>query len=73
MLSGKQGRQNGIRCAGRLRQGWRGQFRDGKTTRRDAVEAARNLIGQGMEGATIKDENGRVYVPAEFDAFLNGE
>jgi hypothetical protein len=50
-----------------------GKFRDGKTTRRGAVEAARNLIGQGMEGVTIKDENGRVYVPAEFDAFLSGE
>jgi hypothetical protein len=50
-----------------------GKFPDGKTTRRDAVEAARNLIGQGMEGVTIKDENGRVYVPAEFDAFLNSE
>jgi hypothetical protein len=50
-----------------------GKFRDGKTTRRDAVEAARNLIGQGMEGGTIKVENGRVYVPAEFDAFLNGK
>jgi hypothetical protein len=49
-----------------------GKFRHG-TTRRDAVEAARNLIGQGIEGVTIKDENGRVYVPAEFDAFLNGE
>jgi hypothetical protein len=46
---------------------------NGKTTRRDAVQAARNLIGQGVEGVTIKDENGRVYVPAEFDAFLNGE
>jgi hypothetical protein len=50
-----------------------GKFRDGKTTRKDAVEAARNLIGQGMEGVTIKDENGRVYAPAEFDAFLNGD
>jgi hypothetical protein len=50
-----------------------GKFRDGKTTRKDAVEAARNLIGQGIEGVTIKDENGRVYLPAEFDAFLNDD
>jgi hypothetical protein len=41
--------------------------------RKRAAWGARNLIGQGVEGVTIKDENGRVYVPAEFDTFLNGE
>ena len=48
-----------------------GNFSEGKTTRKDAVEAARNLIALGMEGVTIKDSDGRVHVPAEFDAFLD--
>jgi hypothetical protein len=48
-----------------------GNLSDGKTTRKDAVEAARNMIGLGMEGVTIKDRDGRIYVPAEFDAFLD--
>ncbi|HEV7600151.1 MAG TPA: hypothetical protein VGO49_07810 [Bradyrhizobium sp.] len=43
---------------------------EGKSTRKAAVEAARNLIAQGIEGVTIMNEDGRVYVPAEFDAFL---
>jgi hypothetical protein len=32
---------------------------------------ARNLIAQGIEGVTIMNEEGRVYDPAEFDAFLS--
>jgi hypothetical protein len=38
-----------------------GSFRAEKTTRKDAVKTAVGLIGQGMEGVTITDENGRVY------------
>ena len=48
-----------------------GNFSEGKTTRKDAVEAARNLIGLGMKGVTIKDRDGRIFVPAEFEAFLD--
>jgi hypothetical protein len=43
----------------------------GASTRKAAVEAAR--IAQGIEGVTIMNEDGRVYVPDEFDAFLSEE
>jgi hypothetical protein len=46
-----------------------GSFRAEKTTRKDAVKTAVGLIGQGMEGVTITDENGRVYTRPEFAAF----
>jgi hypothetical protein len=48
-----------------------GGVREGKSTRKAAVEAARNLIAQGIEGVTIMNEEGRVYDPAEFNAFLS--
>jgi hypothetical protein len=35
--------------------------------------AARKLIAQGVEGVTIMNEDGRVYVPEEFKAFLDEE
>jgi hypothetical protein len=73
MLRGKQGTKMAFVVRADSGKAGGGKFRDGKTTRRDAVQAARNLIGQGVEGVTIKDDNGRVYVPAEFDTFLNGE
>jgi hypothetical protein len=46
------------------------KFRKGMSTRKAAVEAARKLIDGGIEGVTIMNEDGRVYVPEEFDAFL---
>jgi hypothetical protein len=39
--------------------------------RKAAAKAARNLIAQGIEGVTIMNEDGRVYVPDEFNAFLD--
>jgi hypothetical protein len=50
-----------------------GSFREGKSTRKAAVEAARNLIAQGIESVTIMNEDGRVYLPEEFSAFLDEE
>jgi hypothetical protein len=41
--------------------------------RKAAVAAARKLIAQGIEGVTIMNEDGRVYAPDEFDAFLDEE
>jgi hypothetical protein len=73
MLRGKQGTKMAFVVRTVSGKAGEGKSGDGKTTRRDAVEATRNLICQGAEGVTIKDENGRVYVPAGFDAFLNGE
>jgi hypothetical protein len=46
-------------------------LRKDKSTRKAAVEAARNLIAQRIEGVTIMNEDGRVYAPAQFDAFLD--
>lgn len=48
-------------------------FRADKTTKKDAVEAAVGLLGQGMEGVTITDEAGRVYGAPDFDKFLFDE
>jgi hypothetical protein len=64
MLCGKQGTKMAFVVRTESGKAGERKFRDGKTTRRDAVEAARNLIGQGVEGVIIKDENGRVYDPA---------
>jgi hypothetical protein len=47
------------------------EFR-GTSARKAAVAAARKLIAQGIEGVTIMNEDGRVYVPGEeFDALLD--
>jgi hypothetical protein len=48
------------------------QFR-GISARKAAVAAARKLIAQGIEGVTIMNEDGRVFVPEEFDALLDDE
>jgi hypothetical protein len=48
------------------------EFR-GISARKAAVAAARKLIAQGIEGVTIMNEDGRVYLPEEFDALLNDE
>lgn len=47
-----------------------GSFR--AETRKDAVKAAVDLIGQGMDGVTITDEDGRVFAPQEFSRFFAG-
>jgi hypothetical protein len=47
------------------------KLREGMSTRKAAVEAARKLIARGIEGVTIMDEDGRAYGPDEFDAFLD--
>jgi hypothetical protein len=49
----------------------KGSLRKGNSTRKAAVEAARNVIPQRIEGVTITNEDGRVSVPAEFDAFFD--
>ena len=43
-----------------------GAFQAVKLTRKDAVLTAVSLVGQGMDGVTITDEDGRVYGPTEF-------
>jgi hypothetical protein len=48
------------------------EFR-GVSARKAAVAAAHKLIAQGIEGVTIMNEDGRVYLPAEFDALLDEE
>jgi hypothetical protein len=48
------------------------EFR-GISARKAAVAAARRLIAQGVAGVTIVNENGRVYIPEEFKAFLDEE
>jgi hypothetical protein len=50
-----------------------GSFRADKATRKDAIETAVGLLGQGMEGVTITDEAGRVYRSSEFDKFFLDE
>ena len=47
-----------------------GAFRAVKLTRKDAIRTAVNLVGQGMNGVTIADEDGRVYGPTEFWQFF---
>jgi hypothetical protein len=49
-----------------------GSFHAEKPTRKAAVETAVGLVGQGMEGVTITDENGRVFETAEFAVFFRG-
>jgi hypothetical protein len=48
------------------------EFR-GVSARKAAVAAARKLIEQGVAGVTIMNEDGRVYAPEEFKAFLDEE
>jgi hypothetical protein len=50
----------------------RGSFRAEKPTRRDAVETALGLLGQGLSEVVIIDEDGegRTYTPSEFDEFF---
>jgi hypothetical protein len=51
-----------------------GTFLADKATRKDAIETAVGLLGQGMTGVTIMGDDGRVYKPSEFDEFfLEGE
>jgi hypothetical protein len=45
-----------------------GAFLAEKATRKDAVETG--LMGQGMTGVAITDENGRVFAPADFAVFF---
>ena len=51
----------------------KGSFRAEKATLKDAVRAAVDLIGQGMEGVTITDENGRIFKTQEFAKFFAGD
>ncbi len=37
-----------------------------KATRKDAMETAVGLLGQGMSGVTIMGDDGRVYTTSEF-------
>lgn len=46
-----------------------GGVREGKSTRKAALEPACNLIAQGIEGVMIMNKDDRVYDPSEFDAF----
>jgi hypothetical protein len=46
------------------------KFLEGRSTRKAAVAAARKLIGRGIEGVTLMDEDGRVCLPEEFNTFL---
>jgi hypothetical protein len=49
----------------------RATFRAEKTTRREAFEAAVDLMGQGLANVTIADEvTGRVYGWLELSEFL---
>ena len=50
-----------------------GSFRVDKVTRKDAVETAVGLLGQGMEGVAIADEAGRIYRTSKFERFLADE
>jgi hypothetical protein len=47
-----------------------GRARFEARTRKDALEKATGLQGQGLQNVTITDENGRVYGPKEFDKFF---
>ena len=47
-----------------------GAFHAEKATRKDAVETAVGLLGQGLQRVTITDEAKRVYQSSEFVAFL---
>lgn len=47
-----------------------GAFRAVKLTRKDAILTAVNLVGQGMNGVIIADEDGRVFGPTEFWQFF---
>lgn len=40
------------------------------TTKKNAVETAVGLLGQGLKNVTITDENGRVFDAAHFDDFF---
>jgi hypothetical protein len=57
----------------RVVSGKQGEEFRGISARKAAVAAARKLIAQGIEGVTIMNEDGRVYVPEEFDALLDDE
>ncbi len=50
----------------------RGSFRAEKPTRKDAVETAFRLLGQGLSEVVIIDEDGegRTYMPSEFGEFF---
>jgi hypothetical protein len=39
-------------------------------TRKDAVEKAVGLVGQGLQNVTITDEDGTVYGPNDFRTFF---
>jgi dihydropteroate synthase len=48
---------------------------DGKATfesqtRKDAIEKAVGLIGQGCQNVTIADENGKTFTSTQFGQFL---
>jgi hypothetical protein len=57
----------------RVVSGKPGEESRGISARKAAVAAARKLIAQGVAGVTIMNEDGRVYLPEEFDAFLDEE
>jgi hypothetical protein len=50
-----------------------GTFLADKTTRKDALETALDLIQQGMNGVTIMGEDGRIYTQSEFAEFIDEE
>jgi hypothetical protein len=55
------------------RRSGEGTFTVRKTTRKDAFETAVGLMGQGMDGVIILDEEtGRTYKSSEFADFISG-
>jgi hypothetical protein len=45
-------------------------FRAEERSRKAALKTAIGLVGQGLEGVTITDENGRVFETADFAVFF---
>jgi hypothetical protein len=50
-----------------------GIFHVNKTTRKDALETAVGLLGQGMMGVTITNDDGRVYTIMQFAKTLGDD
>jgi hypothetical protein len=42
-----------------------------RQTRKEAIRAAIALVGKGIEGVTITDEDGQIYQTANFTSFFN--
>jgi hypothetical protein len=46
-------------------------YRATRQTRKEAIRAAIALVGKGIEGVTITDEDGQIYQTANFTSFFN--